>query len=345
MKILAIESSCDETAAAVVEEKNGKINVLSNLVYSQIEIHQKTQGVVPEVAARAHIEKILPIIDQALIKASETKNSIDAIAVTSGPGLVGSLLVGVSTAKALASVWKKPIFGVNHLAGHLYACFIENDIKLPAVVLTASGGHTMLILVEKIGKIKILGETIDDAAGEAFDKVAKLLGLGYPGGPAISKYADKFLGKEQKIHFPRPLMNSGDYNFSFSGLKTAVLYAIKKDYPEMNNLTDEYKEEVAYAFQEAAVDVLTEKALRAAGEYNVKTICLSGGVSANTRLRERMGEKAKEFSSDIEVIVPSFKYCTDNAAMIGAAALLQRNIIKPTTHEHVKADPNFELAE
>lgn len=344
MKILAIETSCDETAASVIEDQDGKISVLSNIVNSQIDIHQHTRGVVPEVAARAHIENIIPVVEEALDQAKTDEKEIDGIAVTCGPGLIGSLLIGVNTAKTLAYVWKKPIYGINHLLGHVAANFIEHEIEFPAVIMTASGGHTMLLLMDSPSEIKILGQTLDDAAGEAFDKVARLLGLGYPGGPEISKAASLFEKKEEsEIIFPRPLKRSGDYNFSFSGLKTSVLYEIKKKYPDFNIDSDDYKKEIAYQFEEAATDVLVDKALKAAGEFGAKTVCLSGGVAANKRLRSKLIEESLKKTPQTKVIFPSFEYCTDNAAMIGAAVLVQKDFIKPIDYKNLKADANLKF--
>jgi N6-L-threonylcarbamoyladenine synthase len=344
MKILAIETSCDETAAAILEEKDGKIIVLSNIINSQIKIHQETQGVVPEVAARAHIENIIPVVEEALNGAKVDKDEIDSIAVTVGPGLVGSLLVGVNTAKTLACIWNKPIYGVNHLIAHVAANFIEHKIQFPLITMTASGGHTMLLLMNSENDIKLLGETLDDAAGEAFDKVARLLNLGYPGGPEISKAAKSFSNSNKsEIIFPRPLANSKDYNFSFSGLKTAVLYQIKGKYPDLKIDNEEYKNEIAYQFEEAVTDVLVCKALKAADEFGAKTVALSGGVAANMRLREKLDQEAAKINSEIQVIYPSLKYCTDNAAMIGAAVIVQKENILPTPWEKIKADPNLQF--
>ena len=351
-KILAIETSCDETAASVVND-DGQIKVLSNVVNSQIALHQETKGVIPEVAARAHIENILPVIEASLENSGASKDDIDAIAVTVGPGLIGSLLVGVNTAKTLSYVWKKPIYPINHLYGHLYASHIENEIELPAVIMTASGGHTMLVLMDpsfchsreggNLDGIKVLGQTLDDAAGEAFDKVAKMLGLGYPGGPEISKWAAKYKGKSD-FAFPRSMLNSKDYNFSFSGIKTAVLYKIRKDYPDMQIDNDEYRTMIAYEFEEAVTDILVGKAIVAAKEFGVKTISISGGVAANRRLRSKLEEQvAKTFGDTVKACYPSLEYCTDNAAMIGVAALIRSKFTQPTPWQEVKADANLEI--
>ena len=272
MKILGIESSCDETAAALVDYTGGRFSVLSNVVASQIEIHKKTKGVVPEVAARCHVEAIIPVIKEAM--QNETKP--DAIAITKGPGLVTSLRIGVDTARTLSFFWGVPMIGVNHLEGHIYASVLQNTaIEFPALCLVVSGGHTELVLMKKHLDYKIIGETRDDAAGEAFDKVAKILDLGYPGGPEISKLAKE--GNPKAIDFPRPMIDSKDFDFSFSGLKTAVLYYVKNLKPKTYNL----KPDICASFEQAVVDVLVAKTICAAKKYKVKTVILGGGVSAN----------------------------------------------------------------
>lgn len=309
--ILAVETSCDETAAAVVA--NGR-HLLSNVISSQINLHARFGGVVPEIASRSHLELINLVIDEALTKANVSLNSVNAIAVTRGPGLPGALIVGLATAKALAWAADKPLIGVNHLEGHLYANYIEHpDLKPPFVAFVVSGGHTILALVPEWGVYQLLGQTLDDAAGEAFDKVAAFLGLGYPGGPAISKLAAK--GNPQAIAFPRALIKSPDYDFSLSGLKTAVLYYVnqKKAAGERVNLAD-----LAASFQAAVVDVQVHKLIRAALEFNVKTLVLAGGVAANPYLREKLSEACKQHN--FKLYYPSLKLCTDNAAMIGAKA-------------------------
>jgi N6-L-threonylcarbamoyladenine synthase len=307
-RILAIETSCDETAASVVEDGT---HVLSSVVSSQVDLHARYGGVVPELAGRAHLELLTPVVAQALVEAGVDgrKPAIDAVAVTAGPGLIGALLVGVSAAKAYALAWDIPFVAVNHLEGHLAAAFLEEpDLPLPLVVLLASGGHTMLISMAAPGRYRLLGQTIDDAVGEAFDKVARLLGLGYPGGPAIDNLA--LQGDPKAVTLPRPLWGEG-YDFSFSGLKTAVLTVLRKQ-PDLDPA------DVAASFQEAAVDVLIDKARRAALATEAKGLCLAGGVAANSLLRERALDVCIE--SGLSAFIPSRAMCTDNAAMIAAAA-------------------------
>jgi N6-L-threonylcarbamoyladenine synthase len=307
--ILGIETSCDETAAAVVTRAT---QIRSSVVASQIDQHARYGGVVPEIASRAHVEMLTPVVAQALVEAGVADDEIDAVAATSGPGLVGSLLVGVSAAKALALVWDVPFVAVNHLEGHLYASFLEEpDLDLPLVVLLVSGGHTMLVHMEDHGRYHLLGSTIDDAAGEAFDKVARFLGLGYPGGPVIDRLAAD--GDPRAIAFPRALLDrtdEGRFDFSFSGLKTAVVNHVRKH-------PDVAAADVAASFQDAVVDVLVTKARRAAREVDAKGLCLGGGVAANSALRERFVAACAE--DGIRSFVPSRAMCTDNAAMIAAA--------------------------
>ncbi|MEE2682624.1 MAG: tRNA (adenosine(37)-N6)-threonylcarbamoyltransferase complex transferase subunit TsaD [Actinomycetota bacterium] len=327
--VLAIETSCDETAAAVVAEGR---NVLSSIVSSQVDIHARYGGVVPEVASRAHVDLIAPVVAQALVEAGIDQNDLDLIAATRGPGLIGSLLVGISAAKSLALVWKKPFIGVNHLEAHLYSCFLEEpDLELPLVVLLVSGGHTMLVAMDDHLDYRILGETLDDAAGEAYDKVARYLGLGYPGGPIIDRLA---VSGEAKIDFPRPMLNEG-YNFSFSGLKTSVINYVRK-HPETSI------EDIATSFQEAVVDVLVTKARKAALEIGAKGICIGGGVAANSRLREAVLDACLE--EDLQSFVPSRSYCTDNAAMVAAAAW-RRYHQDGSSSLFTGADPNLRLPE
>ena len=327
--VLAIETSCDETAAAVVAE--GKY-VLSSVVSSQVDIHARYGGVVPEIASRAHVDLIAPVIAQALVEAGIEKNDLDLVAATRGPGLVGSLLVGVSAAKSLALVWKKPFIGVNHLEAHLYSCFLEEpDLELPLLVLLVSGGHTMLVAMDDHLRYRILGQSLDDAAGEAYDKVARYLGLGYPGGPIIDKLA---ASGEANIAFPRPMLNEG-YNFSFSGLKTSVINYVRK-----NPSTP--IEDIATSFQEAVVDVLITKAKKAALEINAKGLCIGGGVAANSRLREAILDTCLE--EGLQSFVPSRSYCTDNAAMVAAAAW-RRYCKDGASSLFTGADPNLRLPE
>jgi N6-L-threonylcarbamoyladenine synthase len=304
-RILGIETSCDETAAAVVDDG---VLVLSSIVSTQIDLHAKFGGVVPEIASRAHLQLLVPVIAEAIEVSGIEVASIDAIAATVGPGLVGALLVGVSTAKALALVWDKPFVAVNHLEAHLYAAFLEEpDLPLPLVVALVSGGHTMLVAMEGHGAYRILGQTVDDAAGEAFDKVARLLGLGYPGGPAIDRLAES--GDPKAVTFPRPMLAEG-FDFSFSGLKTAVANHVRKH-------PDTSAADVAASFQAAVVDVLITKARRAAAAIGARGLCLAGGVAANSRLRE--AARAAADADGLRVYLPSRAMCTDNAAMIAAA--------------------------
>ena len=309
--ILAIETSCDETAAAVV--KNGR-EVLSNVISSQIDLHTLYGGVVPEIASRKHIEKINQVIGQALEMANTELDELDAIAVTYGPGLVGALLVGVAQAKAISYATKKPLVGVHHIEGHVSANYIENkDLEPPFLCLIVSGGHTHLVLVKEYGDYEIIGRTHDDAAGEAYDKVARAIGLGYPGGPKIDKLAKE--GNKDAIAFPRAHIEGAPYDFSFSGLKSAVLNHI--------NLCNMKKEEInaadiAASFQEAVVDVLVSRTIAAAKAYGMDKIAIAGGVASNSALREAM-KKACEKEGK-KLFYPSPIFCTDNAAMIGTAA-------------------------
>ncbi|MDD4780755.1 MAG: tRNA (adenosine(37)-N6)-threonylcarbamoyltransferase complex transferase subunit TsaD [Tissierellia bacterium] len=333
--ILAIESSCDETAAAVVE--NGR-NVLSNVISSQIEIHKQFGGVVPEVASRKHIENINDVVYEALIKAQVNKEDIDAIAVTYGPGLVGALLVGINFAKGLSYAWEKPLIGVNHIEGHICANFIEDkNLEPPFVCLVASGGHTHLVYVRDYGEYEILGKTRDDAAGEAFDKIARAIGLGYPGGPLLDKLAQK--GKKDAINFPRVTIDDDSYDFSFSGLKSAVLNYLH--HCEQKN-AEIIKEDVAASFQEAVVDVLVLKTIKAAKEKNCEKIALAGGVASNSRLRQHMGDEC--IKNNYKFMRPSPILCTDNGAMIGCAGYY-KYLKKEFSNSTLNAMPNLELSE
>lgn len=308
--ILAIESSCDETAAAVV--KNGR-EVLSNVISSQIELHKLFGGVVPEIASRKHIEKINQVIDEALEEAGVTLEEVDAIAVTYGPGLVGALLVGVAQAKALAFAAQKPLVGVHHIEGHISANYIEHkDLEPPFLCLVASGGHSHLVLVKDYGSYEIIGRTRDDAAGEAFDKVARAIGLGYPGGPKIDKLAKE--GNPYAIEFPRAKIADAPDDFSFSGLKSAVLNYLNQC--EMKKI-EVNKADVAASFQEAVIDVLTTHSVEVAKRYGIQKLAIAGGVASNSSLRGRMEELCQK--NGIEFYYPSPIFCTDNAAMIGAA--------------------------
>ena len=308
--ILGIESSCDETAAAVI--KNGR-EVLSNVINSQIDLHKKYGGVVPEIASRKHIENIDAVVEEALSLANVTIDDIDAIAVTYGPGLVGALLVGVSFAKAYAYALNKPLIPVHHIKGHIMANFIEHkDLEPPFVCLVASGGHSHIVLVEDYTKFKILGRTRDDAAGEAFDKISRVLGLGYPGGPLIDKLAKD--GNQDAIKFPRVRIDKDSLDFSFSGVKTAVINYLHK--AEQQGVTVN-KADVSASFQAAVTDVLCEHTIEAAIKNNIKTITIAGGVASNSELRQKMTALAKE--KGIDVLYPSPILCTDNAAMVACA--------------------------
>lgn len=304
--ILAIETSCDETAAAVVA---GGHQVLSSVVSSQIDLHARFGGVVPEIASRAHVELCVPVVDQAIVEAGIGIDDIDVVAATHGPGLVGALLVGVASAKALALSWGVPFIGVNHLEGHLVAGSLEDpDLQAPLAVLLVSGGHTMLVAMRAPTDYDVLGSTLDDAAGEAYDKVARYLGLGYPGGPLIDRLAAE--GDPDAVALPRA-MRGDNFDFSFSGLKTAVVNAVRKD-PALSAA------DIAASFQAAVVDVLVDKTRRAAATIGAKGICIGGGVAANSALRARIVEVCE--ADGLRAFLPSRSMCTDNAAMIGAAA-------------------------
>lgn len=333
--ILAVESSCDETAASVV--KNGR-KVLSNIISSQIELHKLYGGVVPEIASRKHIEKINQVIEEALKEANVTLDDLDAVAVTYGPGLVGALLVGVSAAKAIAYAKKLPLVGVHHIEGHISANYIENkDLEPPFICLVVSGGHTHLVVVRDYGKYEIIGHTRDDAAGEAFDKVARAIGLGYPGGPKIDKLSKE--GNPEAIAFPKAKMADSPYDFSFSGLKSAVLNYLNGC--KMKNIPV-VEADVAASFQKAVVDVLVEHSMRAVKEYGFDKFAIAGGVASNSTLRNAMEQACRR--RRIHFYHPSPIFCTDNAAMIGAAAYYEyRN---GTRHSwDLNAVPNLKLGE
>lgn len=384
MIILGIETSCDETAASIIEGKGNDVKVLSNVVSSQIEIHKKYGGVIPEVAAREHVLNIIPVINEALEIAkikplksclantnvkfpipstqdnvkSNPKSKIlnpkliDAIAVTVGPGLITSLIVGVETARNLAYAWNLPLIGVNHIEGHIYANFVggfpnsntENSGQFPILILTVSGGHTMLVLMKGHGKFKTIGETRDDAAGEAFDKAAQMLGIGYPGGPAVAANAAKLkiknyeLKNNKNINLPRPMLNSNNFDFSFSGLKTALLYELKKDADWQKRIP-----EYAYEFQQAVIDVLIGKTIKAVKKYNVKNIMLSGGVAANVELRKQMAAIIKIKIPDASLHIPELQYTTDNAAMVATAGYYKALRKKFIPWKKVKAECNLNL--
>ncbi|MGI5892128.1 MAG: tRNA (adenosine(37)-N6)-threonylcarbamoyltransferase complex transferase subunit TsaD [Bacillota bacterium] len=312
INILAIESSCDETAAAVVA--NGR-RICSNIISSQIAVHQPYGGVVPEIASRCHLQAIVPVVSAAMEEAGLSFTDLDAVAVSSGPGLVGALLVGVSYAKALAQALSKPLISVNHWQGHICAVFLQHDITYPFVALVASGSHSGIVEVRAAGVYRLLGASRDDAAGEAFDKIARALGLGYPGGPQIEKAA--LTGDKDYYQFPRAYLEKDSYDFSFSGLKSAVMNYINQRAMKNDPLRPDEIPHLAAAAQEAITSVLAEKTLATAKELGFNKIVLAGGVAANQRLRELFDEQK---SPDMQIFYPSPLYCTDNAAMIGVAA-------------------------
>lgn len=308
--ILALETSCDETAASVV--RNG-YEVLSNIVNSQIESHKRFGGVVPEVASRHHVENITMVIEEALVEAHMTWEDIDAVAVTEGPGLIGALLVGINAAKALALAHSKPLIPVHHIAGHVYANHIEERLTFPMLALVISGGHTELVLMKDHMTFEVIGETRDDAVGEAYDKVARTIDLPYPGGPHVDRLA---ASGEDVLEFPRPIMD--DYDFSFSGLKSAVINKLHN----LNQKGISYnKEDVAASFQASVIDVLTTQTFKALEDYDIKQLLICGGVAANRGIRARMEMMCD--SNDVKLLIPPLNLCTDNAAMIGAAAYYQ----------------------
>ncbi|WP_440896780.1 tRNA (adenosine(37)-N6)-threonylcarbamoyltransferase complex transferase subunit TsaD [Amphibacillus sp. Q70] len=309
--ILAIETSCDETAAAIIQDGQ---KIISNVVASQIESHRRFGGVVPELASRHHIEQITLVLEEVFSQAKMSIDEIDAIAVTEGPGLVGALLVGVSTAKALAFAHQKPLIGVHHIAGHIYANRLEEDFSFPLLALVVSGGHTELILMRKHGQFEVIGETRDDAAGEAYDKVARTMDLPYPGGPEIDQLAQ--LG-EDTLSFPRAWLEEGSFDFSFSGLKSAVINTLHNAKQKGIELK---KEDIAASFQASVVEVLVEKTYQAAKKYQVEHVIVAGGVAANRGLRNALKDKFDD--GTIKLSIPPLWLCTDNAAMIGAAGMI-----------------------
>lgn len=352
MKILSIETSCDETAAAVILYADGQASVLANTVSSQASLHAKWGGVVPDLASREHIRNIVPVIEETLDRATLSPADIDLIAVTEGPGLMPALVIGVTAAKTLSFIWKKPLIGIQHLEGHIYANFIsEKSEKLkvkseqqekifPLIALVVSGGHTELVLMKDHFQYEILGETQDDAVGEAFDKVAKMLGLDYPGGPIVARKADAFrernfqfpisnfqtnpnnsISKNKQGLFPRPMLDVDNFDFSFSGLKTSVLYFLKKH--EEQKKDENFIDEVCHEFQEAVVDVLVGKTKKALALYFPATFVIAGGVSANVRLRNQLRNVIDTEFPDTQFLTPEFIYSLDNAAMIGIAAALR----------------------
>ncbi len=365
MIILAIETSCDETAVAIVEFKKNKVKILSDIISSQVKAHSKYGGVVPALASRMHLKNMVPVLRRAFQKAEIDRNKIDYIAITKGPGLIPALMIGVGAAKALSYSLNKPLVAINHLEGHIYANWLKKSVKLkvckvksqdknnyelqkpelPILCLIVSGGHTQLVLMKKDLNYKIIGETVDDAAGEAFDKVAKLLGFAYPGGPLIEKAAKK--GDRNKFNFTRPMMNSKNYNFSFSGLKTAVLYEVRgncRDEAMPRLYSEQYQTDIAASFQQAVIDVLISKTIKAAREYKVKSILLGGGVSANKELQKQLEETINKKIPNTEYRIPNINLTTDNALMIAVAAyynIIGKKNIKDW--KSVKADANLRL--
>ncbi len=378
MIILAIETSCDETSIALLEgnEQTREVKLLSNIVSSQVKIHAKWGGVVPDLAAREHLKNIIPVLEKSLLESKKTLLDVNLFTVTKGPGLIPALLIGTNFAKTLSYLYKKPLLGIHHIEGHIFANFIGESSKFkvqsskyfPMIALVVSGGHTQLIYMERPLSYKIIGETQDDAAGEAFDKVAKLLKLGYPGGPVVSTRADNYLKniksvndkklreKLENILFPRPMLTSNNFDFSFSGLKTAVLYfyqdLIKLKDPSISQNRELFKDAICYQFQRAATEVLITKTLKAAKKYQPKTIALAGGVAANKKLRDDLGEMIKNNLRNTQFLIPHLQYCGDNAAMIGAAAFYRylthgkahHAIELDNTWETLEADANFKLA-
>ena len=329
--ILGIETSCDETAVAIV--KGGK-EVVANVVASQIESHKRFGGVVPEIASRHHVEQMTLILKEALDEANLSMDDIDGIAVTEGPGLVGALLIGVNTAKALAFAHQKPLIGTHHIAGHIYANQLITDLSYPLLALVVSGGHTELVYMEAEGEFKVIGETRDDAAGEAYDKVARTLQLPYPGGPHIDRLAQE---GEESIVLPRAWLEKGSYDFSFSGLKSAVINTVHNAKQRNVELKPE---DLAASFQASVVEVLVTKTLRAAEEYGVNQVLLAGGVAANSGLRNALKEAFD--GSGAELVIPPLHYCTDNAAMIAAAGTIAYRKGKRSSLQ-LNANPGLEL--
>lgn len=330
MIIFAIETSCDETAVAVIKNNGKNLVILSEAVSSQIKLHADWGGVVPNLAAREHLKNIIPLIEYSMRKAKVGPREIDLIATTKGPGLIPALLIGNNVAKTLAWTWKKPWLGINHIEGHIYANFVgvsskfkvrsSKPIKFPVLCLIVSGGHTQLVLMKDHLRYKIIGQTLDDAAGEAFDKVARILGIGYPGGPAVAAEAAKFQVPSLKfrVSLPRPMIKSKDFNFSFSGLKTAVLYAVKKNEKLLKNKT--FICEMCHEFQQSVIDVLISKTVAASKKFNPRTVMIAGGVSANKELRHQLKIALRKNFPDIAYREPNALYSVDNAVMIAGAA-------------------------
>lgn len=351
MIVLGIETSCDETAAAVIEINENTLTVLSSLVNSQIQTHEQYGGVVPEVAAREHMHNMLPIVEMVIQHAKVTKDDIDVIAVTQGPGLATSLMVGLETAKAMAYSWNKPLLPVNHMLGHVYSWLLPKEIGIevaysieyPFLALLVSGGHTELVKVKSPLEYELLGRTLDDAVGEAFDKVAKMLGLSYPGGPAVSKAALE--GDDKAYDLPRPMINSGDYDFSYAGLKTAVLYQLQKisGGDRSRPVTTEVINNMAASFEKAAVDILVHKVTKAIQEFTPAMVTVAGGVSANQVLRKQMQAALADYPN-VELTFPELKYTGDNAAMIAlAGGFLYRGGVQMNKYQQLSVQPNLKL--
>ncbi|OOF85537.1 tRNA (adenosine(37)-N6)-threonylcarbamoyltransferase complex transferase subunit TsaD [Rodentibacter ratti] len=338
MRILGIETSCDETGVAIYDEAKG---LVANQLYTQIALHADYGGVVPELASRDHIRKTTPLIQAALAEANLTADQIDGVAYTSGPGLVGALLVGSTIARSLAYAWDVPAIGVHHMEGHLLAPMLdENRPHFPFIALLVSGGHTQLVQVEGVGKYNVIGESIDDAAGEAFDKTAKLLGLDYPGGAALSRLAEK--GSPTRFTFPRPMTDRPGLDFSFSGLKTSAANTVNQAIKEEGELTEQTKADIAYAFQDAVIDTLAIKCKRALKETGYRRLVIAGGVSANKKLRETLAEMMKDLKG--EVFYPQPQFCTDNGAMIAYTGFLR---LKQGQHDELEIEvkPRWPMTE
>ncbi|MCF2950039.1 tRNA (adenosine(37)-N6)-threonylcarbamoyltransferase complex transferase subunit TsaD [Paraglaciecola aquimarina] len=333
MRVLGIETSCDETGVAIYDEKQG---IMSHQLYSQVKLHADYGGVVPELASRDHVRKIIPLIKQALLEANCTEKDLDGIAFTKGPGLVGALLVGSSVARSLAYAWDLPAVGVHHMEGHLLAPMLDEPTpEFPFIALLVSGGHSMMVEVQGIGQYTVLGESVDDAAGEAFDKTAKLLGLDYPGGPLLARLAEK--GEAGHYNFPRPMTTKPGLDFSFSGLKTFAANTIRE-----SDGSEQTKANIAYAFQEAVVDTLAIKCKRALKQTKLKRLVIAGGVSANKQLRSQLAQMMKSIKG--EVFYPRLEFCTDNGAMIAYAGL-QRLKANDVEGLSTKAKPRWSLEE
>jgi len=337
MIILGIETSCDETSVSIIKASSDRIEVLSNIVSSQIKLHSEWGGVVPNLAAREHLKNISPVLKRALTCSKKNIKDIDLISVTKGPGLMPALLIGTSFAKTISYIWEKPLIGIHHIEGHIFANFLKkSNLEFPAIALVVSGGHTQIVLIKKMFDYQIIGETLDDAVGEAFDKVARMLGLNYPGGPEISRLAEEFKKENSsaKIILPRPMLNSADLNFSFSGLKTAVLYLIKNFRQDRrlsaeDQLPESFIREVAYEFQESATDVLIKKTLQAVQHHQARTVFLAGGVSANQTLRDKLKSQIAKKLPQTEFILQPVEYSTDNATMIAIAGAYRWESFSP----------------